>query len=85
MPAAKVKANVVVEDVKHVVRKVGEFTVNDAGIVSAADFEKYLKDVYFSDGYDVESIVYLGPESGSQYGVQFDPMKLLYILVKRVA
>ncbi len=84
MPAAK-KAVRVVEDVKHVVRKVGEISVPDANIMSAQDFEKYLNDGYFAEGYDIEKIIDLGSEQGSQYGVNFDPMKLLYIMVKRVA
>jgi hypothetical protein len=79
----KAKPKIIVEGVRHVVRKIGEFTVPDASIMSAADFEKYLLDVYFNDGWDVLDFEYIGSEQGSQYGVNFDPMKVLYVLVKR--
>lgn len=80
----KAKAVPVVEEVRHVIRLLGPMTDGANGITGFNDFELYLKDAYFSDGWDILHTEVLGNDSGKPKGLNFDPVNMLYVLIKRV-
>lgn len=90
MPATKTKVvtqedEVVVKSVRHIIRRLGTYTDPDAGVESFPDFELYLKETYFDDGWDILHVEVLGMDKGNPRGLTFDPVNMLYVLVKRVA
>ena len=88
MPATKTKAaedRVVVRGVRHIIRRLGNYTDDEAGVMSFPDFELYLKETYFDDGWDIEHVEVLGMDKGNPRGLTFDPVNMLYVLVKRAA
>lgn len=85
MPAAKAAVEVKVQDIRHVIRRLGPITDGPNGVTGFNDFEEYLKNSYFAEGWEIEKVEVLGADKGITKGLDFDPVNMLYVLVKRAA
>lgn len=81
--AQAVEVPQVVLGIRHIIRRIGAVTNEAAGVMSALDFEAYLQEAYFADGWDVQHVEVLAQDQGAQYGLDFNPVNMLYVLVKR--
>ena len=82
---AKVEAKPVLENIRHIIRRLGPYSNDESGVQSFPDFELYLKETYLDDGWDIVHTEVLRMDKGNPTGLNFDPISMLYILVKRAA
>lgn len=88
MPAVKkaaVEVKPVLDNIRHIIRHLGPYTNDESGVQSFPDFELYLKETYLDDGWDIKHVQVLGSPDGKQTGLNYNPVEILYILVKRAA
>lgn len=69
-------------EIKHVFRRIGDRDVPPYNVEKASDFEAYLKEKYFDQGWDLFKVQFEILDGRQMGGLNFNPIQAVYVLVK---